>query len=250
VRARWRWLLAVALLLTACGPAGEAAVPSCVHLGVPAYVGPADLARLGGEPAVRYVVLNPANGPDVERDEALAEAVAGVQAEGPRVLGYVHTSYGARPLAEVEADIDRYRLWYGVDGIFVDEVADTTGDLPYYRRLTAAIRARSGDVVALNPGVYPARAYYRLADVVVTFEDTWARYRRPQRRVDTSPAEQWHLVLGADEAQMRRAVRLAHDRGATVVDVTDRGEEESWNRLPAYLDAEAAVLNRLPRCGR
>jgi hypothetical protein len=248
---RQRWLLALVLVLACCGSDGSVAtVHSCLRLGVPAYVGPADLERLGTEPAVRYVVLNPSNGPDVERDDGLADAVAGVQREGPRVLGYVHTSYGARPIGEVIADIDRYRRWYGVDGIFIDEVSDTAAGLPYVRLLAEFIRQRSGDVVALNPGVYPDPTYYRLADIVVTFEDTWARYRRPRPRVDTSPAEQWHLVLGADETAMRQAVRLAHERGATVLDVTDLGREETWNRLPAYLDEEAAAVNRLPRCGR
>jgi hypothetical protein len=31
---------------------------------------------------------------------------------GARVLGDVHTTYGARPAAEVMADIDRYTSWY------------------------------------------------------------------------------------------------------------------------------------------
>jgi len=247
-----RWPLALVLVLACCGSDGSVAtVHSCLRLGVPAYVGPADLERLGTEPAVRYLVLNPSNGPDVERDDGLADAVAEVQLAGPRVLGYVHTSYGARPIGEVVAEIDRYRRWYGVDGIFVDEVTDTAVALPYFRLLSEFIRQRSGDVVALNPGVYPDPAYYPLADVLVTFEDSWARYRLPHPRVDTSPAEQWHLVLSADEPAMRRAVRLAHDRGATVLDVTDLGRgDETWNRLPAYLDEEAAAVNRLPRCER
>ena len=36
-------------------------------------------------------------------------AIAAAQAGGARVLGYVPTAWGARPAAEVEADIDRYR---------------------------------------------------------------------------------------------------------------------------------------------
>ena len=42
------------------------------------------------------------------------------------MLGYVATTFGARPAADVEADAARYRDWYGVDGIFLDEVADDT----------------------------------------------------------------------------------------------------------------------------
>jgi hypothetical protein len=254
-----RWLAAAALALTCCGSGGSGgstATPvtparPCLHLGVPAYVDAADLARLGRAPAVRYVILNPSDGPDVERDADLAEAVAGVQLRGARVLGYVHTAYGARPLARLADEIDRYRRWYGIDGVFVDEVSDTADRLPYFRQLAQLVRRRSGDVVALNPGVVPARGYFDLADVVVTFESTYERYaERWPAHLDTGRAEQWHLVLGADEAQMRQAVRLAARRGATVLDVTDRlAGGQTWNALPPYLDAEAAAVSR-QRCGR
>lgn len=246
-----RLALVLVLALVGCGGSDQPAeVAQCLQLGVPAYVSPADLRHVGTLPAVRYVVLNPASGPDVESDPTLARAVADVQRDGPRVLGYVHTSYGTRPLALVADEIDRYRRWYGVDGVFVDEVSDSAADLPYYRRLSAVIRRRTGDVVALNPGVVPARGYFALADVVVTFEDTWDRYRRPFPKVDSGRAEQWHLVLDAGADEMRRAVQLANRRGATVVDVTDAGEDETWNRLPSYLDEQAGVLNGLRRCGR
>ena len=82
------------------------------------------------------------------------------------MLGYVATTFGARPATSVTANIARYREWYGVDGIFLDEVAHDVVHLPYY----VALRRAIGDVVVLNPGTVPARGYFALADVVVTYE--------------------------------------------------------------------------------
>ena len=56
------------------------------------------------------------------------------------MLGYVPTGYGARPLADVLADVRRYLAWYGVDGIFFDEASSDAALLPYYRAAEPAGR--------------------------------------------------------------------------------------------------------------
>ena len=38
------------------------------------------------------------------------------------MLGYVHTQYGVRDINLVKEEIRKYAEWYGVDGIFLDEV--------------------------------------------------------------------------------------------------------------------------------
>ena len=77
------------------------------------------------------------------------------------------------------ADAERYREWYGVDGIFLDEVAHDDAQLPYYAALSRALRG-DGELV-LNPGTVPARGYFELADVVVTYEGPFADYARAAR---------------------------------------------------------------------
>ena len=88
----------------------------------------------------------------------MREAAAAATAAGARVLGYVPTAWGARPAADVEADIERYRGWYGVDGIFLDEAAADPASLPYYAALR---RALAGRFLVLNPGIVPARQLLR-----------------------------------------------------------------------------------------
>jgi hypothetical protein len=71
-------------------------------------------------------MINPSNGPGSSASTAYVAQVQRSQAAGQLVLGYVHTSWGARAWSEVQLDIDRHYSWYNVDGIFVDEAATGT----------------------------------------------------------------------------------------------------------------------------
>ena len=153
--------------------------PSAACLGtlVPAYVEPQAIDDLtDGAPGPRLLIINPSNGPGASSSRAYRRAVERAQASGAHVLGYVASTFGARASSAVEADVARYRDWYGVDGIFLDEVAHDAGQLPYYEALAGAIRATGESLLVLNPGTVPARGYFALADMVVTYEGPFSDY--------------------------------------------------------------------------
>lgn len=81
--------------------------------------------------------MNPGNGPGLAVDGNYSTAVNSLRAVGGNVIGYVYTSYGSRPIADVLADVDRYDTFYNVDGIFVDEMANTgpAERLNYYKSI-------------------------------------------------------------------------------------------------------------------
>src|SRR5690606_1477704 len=94
-----------------------AAIPDSAHgdwsgLLVPAYFSPSrgqDWQRLA-EAAAQVPVMaiaNVSNGPGTSRREDYQRAIDAVREAGGRVIGYVHTTYTRRPMAEVLADIDR-----------------------------------------------------------------------------------------------------------------------------------------------
>ena len=68
------------------------------------------------------VVVNPNSGPGDKFFELFKNAVDKCQAVGIKVLGYVRTIYAKRSLAEVEQDLQLYKIWYNVDGFFIDEM--------------------------------------------------------------------------------------------------------------------------------
>jgi hypothetical protein len=216
---------------------------------IPAYLAADDLARIAERPAPgRVVVVNPHNGPGAEARRSYRAAVAAVQLGGTRVLGYVHTGYGARPAADVLADATRYRAWYGVDGVFLDEAAEDDARLPYYRALAGEARAAGLRLVALNPGTVPARGYFDVGDIVVTFEGPYAAYGEATRTTpdwlrDVRPTQVAHLVYDATPAE---ALSAAGADGAGFLYATSGELPDPWSTLPPYLDELEARLGTCP----
>lgn len=234
-------------------------------LAVPAYFRPGgDWGRMQhASAAVGLAVLNPGSGPGAGPEAVYTEAVRASQRAGLRILGYVRTAFGNQtisPLGQITADIDAHFMWYGVDGIFFDEVSTDVSLHPYYAGLRAHVRERRPHAITvINPGCMPSESYMSVADIVVTFENTHTAYtqellelpdwtrRYPQKRF-------WHLVYGAvTAADMSHAVVLSRRRRAGWVYVTPCGTDidvdgsfspHPWCRLPseAYWAAELAAV--------
>lgn len=200
---------------------------------VPAYLPAAGLEKLASRRVEGSVlILNPASGPGAAADRGYAHAAATARSSGWKVIGYVPTSYGARPAADVQADADRYAAWYHVDGIFLDEAAHDGAHLPYYRSLRAGIRG----LLVINPGVPPDPGYRDAADVIVTYEGPYAgaaAHLEPPPWLPAGRAAQ--LVYGAPEAGARALV-AAHRTGYLYV--TSGALPDPWSALPPYIDAE------------
>ncbi len=236
--------IAVAVLLLADHDADGGS--GCRMLLIPAYI-PADAVReLARTVRPALIVINPASGPGTEADDAYRKAVRSVQHAGGRVLGYVPTGYGTRDRREVTADIDRYASWYGTDGVFLDEAAAAPSQLPYYRELAAHVRGSGKQLVVLNPGIVPDRAYFDVADVVVTFEGPFERYAAAR---DDAPA--WVSELGGDRVAVlvygassdQAAEVIADAKGAGYVYVTSGTLPHPWGAVPAYLQRETGLLD-------
>ncbi len=193
-------------------------------------------AIIAAAPRLYGVVLNPASGPGATPDAAFAEVAARLRAAGGvRVLGYADTGYARRPHADVVRDLARHRDWYGADGVFLDQVASGREDFGYYQRLATAAWGAGFGTLALNHGTAPDPAYARIADLLVTFEGTWASYVRlgSKRWPGGTGVRLCHLVYGvpadADPADLARA------RGATVHCAVPGAGDHPWGTLPHAL---------------
>jgi hypothetical protein len=218
---------------------------ACREALIPAYLPPRELTRLVHRARrPRMVVVNPDSGPGARCSNAYISAVRLLQAAGVRVLGYVPTGYGWRPRQAVLDDVNRYMSWYGVDGVFFDEAASEAGLVPHYRALACDARREAARLVVLNPGVPPAPGYFEPADVVVTFEGSYAAYTAALRETPAWLARQRrdrvaHLVYGATRAQ----ARSARERSAAgYLYATSGALPNPWRTLPPYLDEEGEVV--------
>ncbi|AWT42788.1 MULTISPECIES: spherulation-specific family 4 protein [Streptomyces] len=187
-------------------------------------------------PRLYGVVLNPASGPGDRPDAAFAEVAARLREAGVRVLGYADTGYGRRPHTDVVRDLARHRDWYGTDGFFFDQVASGPEEFAHYQRLAVAAWGVGCTTLALNHGTAPHPWYARVADVLVTFEGTWATYRtlRPQRVAGAGGVRHCHLVHGVPAGV--DCAGLARARGADIHCAVPGTGDHPWGTLPHTLE--------------
>jgi hypothetical protein len=187
--------------------------------------------------------------------------VTRAQQAGIKVVGYVFTHYanGSVSIPHAEKQIDDYFNWYKVDGIFFDQSSSSCAFHPsdYYSTLFLYAKSKSPNaLVVLNPGTTPGQCYAWEADIILTFENTFTRYR------DNYATANWtsqypnnmfyHLVLGApDETAMKWSFDTGLGRGVGWMYVTnfDTTKGNPYDALPPYFEQEVAYVNSLNSWG-
>jgi hypothetical protein len=253
-----RLVIAAALVASfACEPV----VAARFEIVVPAYIYPTpgsewnDLNAAASKVPIT-AIMNPGNGPGTFVDSNYTAAVNSLRAAGGRVIGYVYSSYGTRTLSVVLADVDRYDSLYNVDGIFVDEMANTgpAEKLNYYKAIRDHVKAidPAWEVMG-NPGTNTIEQYlnWPTADRLMVFENVGSAY--PGHDISTwnlnhDRSRFVHLVhtetsVANMHAHLERALTTHHAGG---IYITDDVMNNPWDRLPAYWDelVEAvAIIN-------
>jgi len=196
-------------------------------------------------------IMNPNNGPGMRQDINYVRVLANLHQAGGKVTGYVHTSWGARSLKDVKADIDHYLLFYAVDGFFIDEMSSdkNTTNLNYYATIYQYIKSRNPNYsVTGNPGAETQEAYLATptADSVMIFESDGSDYRTfvPSSWVARYPARDFvHLPYHvADSTTMSNFVGLAMSRNAGWIYITDATLPNPYDRLPVYWTNEVNLV--------
>lgn len=237
----------------------EAKGDSKLHLWVPAYYYPfgpglAQWERLleGARRAPVVAIVNPDSGPGKKLDTNYAAVTSRARQAGVTLVGYVSTQYSKRPLADVQAEVDRWLQFYpAIQGVHVDEQASDAGKVDYYTDLYNYVRRKiPGALVLSNPGTDCAEDYLSrpAADVICLFEreQGFESFRPPAWAARYPPgrfAVQAYQVDGA--AKMEGYLQEAVRRRVGYIYITDARGANPYDRLPSYWDAEVAAVQRL-----
>lgn len=215
---------------------------------VPAYFYPTlgtewnQLAAVANEVPIT-AILDPDNGPGASVDPNYVAAVNNFRAAGGRVLGYVYTSYGTRSQVPIFTDIENYKLWYNVDGIFVDEMANDNEPtkLNYYRDIYNWAKAHNPNWQVMgNPGTNTVEQYltWPAADRLITQENTGALYPsyEPAAWTFNYPTSRFVHLLHTEPsaAAMLSDLQRALAFGAGAIYITDDVLANPWDQLPSY----------------
>jgi hypothetical protein len=159
---------------------------------VPMYVYPANIRKNHAynrlidlkrryETVPLWVILDPASGPGKQVDDNYTKAIGRLLGAGCVVLGYVPTSYGKRPAADVQKDIDHWLTMYPrIQGIFFDEMIyeDSDAGAKYQATLNQYAHDAGCWPTVANPGTDTPGRYFSAgaADVIVIHEGgSWPR---------------------------------------------------------------------------
>ena len=232
----------------------DSGVPDRLRVAVPAYVEPGSAEwsgfSAGAGSGGGLVILNPNSGPGSTRSDAWAAAVDSAHASGALVLGYVATGYMGRDPDEIDGDVIQYTTWYGVDGIFFDEVSGPeTCDLAvsWYgvRAANAHAKLPAGGLVALNPGLISCEAYLDSADIVVVAEDDWKvvnQFAPESWMTNYAPSRFWFLAYDVPPSSLGMAVASVRSWNLGWVFLTDDLLPNPWDELPTFWDEEVAAV--------
>ena len=192
--------------------------------------------------------VQPGSGPGTAADPAYTQVIAQAQAAGIVMLGYVATAYGARPEADVIADINRYYDLYAPSRDLLRRGADGQrlhghgGDVPPHVR-TRCGRAIHAAYLAVGTRFCPT--YIIFFDMMVQFARNWTEYQTdyapPCWMPANSPQRFVHFVHSVPAAEAERALSRAIANGAGWVFITDQGDPNPWSVLPSYFNEELAT---------
>lgn len=253
-----RLIVAASSLAVAIG-ASSMPRAAALEIVVPAYFYPSAGSPWGPMTAAAdevpiTAIMNPGNGPGTFKDQNYVNAVNAFRAAGGRVIGYVYSSYGTRPLAQVTADIDRYRTWYGIDGIFVDEMGNTgpAQRLDYYKSIYDYVKGVDPEWEVMgNPGTQTIEQYatWPTADRLMVFENVGSAYPShvPSAWNANYPAEKFVNLIHTEDSPTKMAeyLELAVSRNIGGIYITNDVMSNPWDTLPSYwqqhVDAVAAI---------
>lgn len=168
--------LAVASVPLALPAAASTSEPS-TGLIVPLYIYPGSawttlISEKEANPSVPITaVVNPDNGPGATYSSTYDSWIVDLRDAGINVLGYVYTSYGARSLSSIEADIAAYKQMYSVNGIFLDQMSSQPGYQSLYSSATAYAHSLGLNTVVGNPGTSVPPSYYGTVDILLIYEN-------------------------------------------------------------------------------
>ncbi|MGB2832519.1 MAG: spherulation-specific family 4 protein [Methylotenera sp.] len=195
-------------------------------------------------------IMNPNSGPSNAVNSDYTAAVGAFRAAGGKVIGYVSTQYGALDASTVLADVNAYKNFYTIDGIFLDEMSNLSIDAPYYQSLYTSIKMeQSSYQIFGNAGTNTPKEYASAADVLITFENqTGYSSNTPDAWTTNYSASHFANLLYnvSTTAEMQAAVSLAASRNVGYIYVTNDSGANPWDTLPSYWNAEVAAVSAVP----
>ncbi len=234
---------------TANGAGGATAIPSTAAL-IPLYTVPSDpswaalaAAKTAHLKVPVYAVIDPANGPGAVADAGYAAGIGKLQLAGVTMIGYVPTGYGARSVATIEADIDRWKSFYpSIQGIFFDEMSVRLGDELLYKTISQYAKSKGMTFTVGNPGIDTKPTFVGTTDVIMIYEGAGFPAANTLSGWHTSYPKSSFGVFAYGAPTLDHALVKEARNYVGYIYVNTDVLPNPWDSLPSYLDVLFADL--------
>ena len=235
-------LLALFILAPAVQPPARALTPlPSSGVLVPLYEPPGPewtavvQAKLANPSLPFLVVVNPHDGPGPVRQPSYVDGIKALKSAGAKVFGYVFTGGGQADISWVESQIDSYRSWYGVSGVFYDGMPNAPGYESYYRALGSYAKGLGLYTIG-NPGTALPESYVGILDLYVLDEGP-----SPPTSLGPYPAARSaSIIYGVSTLAGEDVVALSRLTG--FVYITNQVGPNPYNALPPYFQQMVSLL--------
>ena len=223
--------------------------PSQTGIIIPLYTYPGNtwdkvIQVKNANPSIPIIaIINPNSGSGSSIDTNYETKIQELQSAEILVLGYVYTSYAQRNSAQAITEIDNYKNWYNVDGIFFDQMSNTVGDENYYQNLDDYVKSQGLSYTVGNPGADTLPSYVGTVDNIIIYENSGLP--------DVSLINGWH-----EDYEKKNFSLLTHELNAIdsafcveasnyvgYLYMTNDILPNPWDSLPPYFDELVAKMN-------
>ena len=249
------WAIATVFLASALAvPSSAFASPASSRTGViiPLYTYPGSawasvIQAKTAHPHVPIIaVINPDNGPGASLDQNYASGIQALRSAGITVLGYVYTGYAARPAASVIADIDSYKGWYNVSGIFLDQMSNAVGHEGYYSSLNTYAKSLGFALTVGNPGANTIPSYVGTVDMMIIYESAGLPSLSALAGWHTDYAKSNFATISYGISSVNQTFIASASKYAGYVYLTSGNLPNPYGSLPSYFDRLVAALRLRP----
>lgn len=188
-------------------------------------------------------IVDPSHGPGEQYDSNYARNIQRLQAANVTVLGYVSTLWAGKSPDLVKEDIGKYKDWYNVDGILLDEMISAPGFEGLYSNFTTYAKSLGMSPVIGNVGTDISPTYAGTVDSISTVEGDrtppLGRLKGWQLNYDKSN----FLYITYSQSWIDPEYIAESTNYVDSIYITDDTMPFPYDDFPAYLDEVVAVLD-------
>jgi hypothetical protein len=149
-------------------------------------------------------------------------------------------------MTDVTADVEMYRDWYDLDGIFFDEMSSLAGNESYYSSLNSHAKSLGFQFTMGNPATSTLPSYIGTVDNFTIYENSGFPGALPVHSWHTDFPKQ-NFTLIAHSVNTLETDEVIHALGyVSYLYVTDDIPPNPYDTLPVYFEALVSTLNNLP----